>query len=282
MAEARRNWIKWFVGAALCWASAWWFAHSRTRSILLRSFRSKSNRLHRARLPAGSPICIRLRWRAFSVVLRNQATGAEVHAITAKNGAFRFASLDAGEYTLEADAPQLGHGRLEGILVTGGAEARVQAAMRFEAPSPALVEAATPNPIAAPPLASDLPVTTPAPTVPIRWPMTCRHAHRCRLGACCPTAAVAPSSPPVAPIRRSTPSARLSPHPSLWSRCGHAVHTLRVPDTVRSQRSPLFGETAIFRDSAGNQRSLAAKSSSLNVAARDPRSRPTAERQNRI
>jgi hypothetical protein len=84
------------------------------------------------------------------VALRNQVTGAEVHAITAKNGAFRFATLQAGEYTLEADAPQLGHGELEGIVVTGGMEARVQAAMHFEPPAPEVVEAATPGEIAAP------------------------------------------------------------------------------------------------------------------------------------
>ena len=84
------------------------------------------------------------------VVLHNQATGAEVRAVTAKNGGFRFAELEAGEYSLEADEPQLGHGRLEGILVTGGMEARVQAAMQFEAPAPELIEAATTGKIASP------------------------------------------------------------------------------------------------------------------------------------
>ena len=88
------------------------------------------------------------------VVLHNQATGAEVRAVTAKNGGFRIAELDAGEYTLEADEPQLGHGRLEGILVTGGMEARVQAAMHFEPPAPNLVEAAAPGEIATPPRAA--------------------------------------------------------------------------------------------------------------------------------
>ena len=71
-----------------------------------------------------------------AVVLHNQATGAEVRAVTGKNGGFRFAGLEAGEYSLEADEPLLGHGRLEGILVTGGMEARVQAAMQFEAAAP--------------------------------------------------------------------------------------------------------------------------------------------------
>jgi hypothetical protein len=63
---------------------------------------------------------------------RNQATGAEMRTVTARNGVYRFAGLDAGEYTLEAASPQLGQGRLEGVLVTAGHEARLQAAMQFE------------------------------------------------------------------------------------------------------------------------------------------------------
>jgi len=92
-----------------------------------------------------------------SVILHNQATGAEVRAVTGKNGSFRIAELEAGEYTLEADEPQLGHGRLEGILVTGGTEARVQAAMHFEAaaaefhPKGLVEAAAAPGEIAVPP-----------------------------------------------------------------------------------------------------------------------------------
>jgi hypothetical protein len=92
-----------------------------------------------------------------SVILRNQATGAEVRLVTGKNGGFRLARLQAGEYTLEADEPQLGHGRLEGILVTGGMEARVQAALRFEPAAPEIrptelaEAAAAPSGIAVPP-----------------------------------------------------------------------------------------------------------------------------------
>jgi hypothetical protein len=87
-----------------------------------------------------------------SIFLRNQSTGAEVRAITARNGAFRFASLEAGEYTLDADSVQLGHGRLEGILVTGGVESRIQAALNFEPVAPVLLEATAPIQIAAPPM----------------------------------------------------------------------------------------------------------------------------------
>jgi hypothetical protein len=128
-----------------------------------------------------------------SIVLRNQATGAEIHTTTAKNGAFRFASVDAGEYTLEADAVGLGHGRLEGILVTGGIEARVQAAMQFEptppglVAAPALLEAAAPTPIIAPPAApANMPLTASVPRVPAP-----------SLAPSTPTGA--PSKPPAAP-----------------------------------------------------------------------------------
>jgi hypothetical protein len=70
------------------------------------------------------------------LIVRNQATGAEMRATTAKNGSYRFNGLDAGEYTLQAVSPELGQGRLEAIEVIAGHEARVQAAMEFE-PLPA-------------------------------------------------------------------------------------------------------------------------------------------------
>jgi hypothetical protein len=105
-----------------------------------------------------------------SVILRNQATGAEVRVVTGKNGGFRLARLEAGEYTLEADEPQLGHGRLEGILVTGGMEARVQAALQFEPPAPELrptelaEAAAAPSGIAVPRTAATTFPSSPAAT----------------------------------------------------------------------------------------------------------------------
>jgi hypothetical protein len=75
-----------------------------------------------------------------TVVLRNQATGAEAaRATTTKNGAYRFIGLVPGEYTLDADSARLGYSRLEGIVVNAGHEARVQTAMAFEPlPSPIL------------------------------------------------------------------------------------------------------------------------------------------------
>jgi hypothetical protein len=77
-----------------------------------------------------------------TVVVRNEATGAEARTNTSKNGSYRLSGLAAGEYTLEAESPQLGRGRLEGIHVAGGGyEARVEAAMEFE-PAPAYEPAA--------------------------------------------------------------------------------------------------------------------------------------------
>jgi hypothetical protein len=73
---------------------------------------------------------------AVAVVLRNQASGAEARTTTAKNGSYRFTDLQPGEYTLEAESPQMGRGRVEDIVVDAGHEARVQTAMEFE-PLPA-------------------------------------------------------------------------------------------------------------------------------------------------
>jgi hypothetical protein len=78
-----------------------------------------------------------------TVVVRNEATGAEARATTARNGSYRFTGLDAGEYTLEAESAQLGRGRLEGIFVAAGHEARVQTAIQFELPQDNSIQAAS-------------------------------------------------------------------------------------------------------------------------------------------
>ena len=78
-----------------------------------------------------------------SVILHNTATGAETHSMTTKNGGYRFAGVLAGEYVLEADSPSLGCGRLEGIVVSAGHEARVQTAIELQKP---LVSARRPAP----------------------------------------------------------------------------------------------------------------------------------------
>ncbi|MGA2674303.1 MAG: carboxypeptidase regulatory-like domain-containing protein [Terracidiphilus sp.] len=76
-----------------------------------------------------------------SVTVRNQATGAETRTTTARNGTYKLSGLNAGEYTLEAESPQLGHGRLEGIFVSAGHEARLQTAMQFEISPPKPIQA---------------------------------------------------------------------------------------------------------------------------------------------
>jgi hypothetical protein len=77
-----------------------------------------------------------------TVILRNQETGSETRTTTAKNGAYRFTSLGAGEYTLEAESPKLGQAHVDGIIVSAGHEARVLAAMQFLLPTPKPIQAA--------------------------------------------------------------------------------------------------------------------------------------------
>ncbi len=82
-----------------------------------------------------------------AVILRNGSTGAETRTITADNGSYRFAALDAGEYTLAAESAQLGRGQLEGVMISAGHEARVQAAIDLEPgtqSAPALATSAGP------------------------------------------------------------------------------------------------------------------------------------------
>ncbi|HEX8712210.1 MAG TPA: carboxypeptidase regulatory-like domain-containing protein [Terracidiphilus sp.] len=69
-----------------------------------------------------------------TVVLRNEATGAEVRATTARNGAYRFADLAPGEYSLTAETATRGRGRLEGIEIGAGAQARIETAVRLDLP----------------------------------------------------------------------------------------------------------------------------------------------------
>jgi hypothetical protein len=76
------------------------------------------------------------------VVLRNTRTGAEARTVTQKNGSYRFTGLPAGEYTLIARSERFGQGSLEGIFVSPGAEARVQAAMDLTLPTSQAPEAA--------------------------------------------------------------------------------------------------------------------------------------------
>ena len=67
-----------------------------------------------------------------TVILRNQATGAEARTTTGRNGSYRFAGIEPGSYSLEAESGEKGRGRVEDIEVPSGHETRVQAAMSFE------------------------------------------------------------------------------------------------------------------------------------------------------
>ncbi len=123
MAEAVRNWTKLLaIAAVLTGAATAVFAQSAGTGSLA----GKLTDLH-SRPLAG-----------VTVIVRNQATGAEARASTAKNGAYRFNGLSAGEYTLRAESPLLGQGQVEDIQVDAGQEARVQAAvdLRISAPEP--------------------------------------------------------------------------------------------------------------------------------------------------
>jgi len=71
-----------------------------------------------------------------AIVIRNQVTGVESNTTTEKNGTFQFIALNPGEYTLEAASPALGLGRIEGVVVDAGREARVQTALEFAFPPP--------------------------------------------------------------------------------------------------------------------------------------------------
>ena len=168
-----------------------------------------------------------------SVVLRNRATGVEVHATTGKNGAFRFASLDAGSYTLDADAAQFGHGRLEEILVTGGVESRLQAAMNFEPAPPALLEAsAAPPQIVRPP-------APPAAVLPIIAPFTVSLPPAQSQSLAPIAARVAPIAPLA--LRRSMPStsspqivAAIADEPLIRI----PLSEFAIPDAVRPSTQP--------------------------------------------
>jgi hypothetical protein len=124
MAGAKRSWTKALAVAVLCGFAGTGQVAALGQSPGSGAITGKLTDLHSAPLDG------------LTVVVRNEATGAEARTTTARNGSYRFAGLDAGEYTLEAESAQLGRGRVDGIFVAAGHEARVQTAIQFEA-SPA-------------------------------------------------------------------------------------------------------------------------------------------------
>jgi hypothetical protein len=69
------------------------------------------------------------------VMVKNLTTGATARVITGKNGSYRFSGLGPGEYSLEADAPELGKGAVDGIFISAGHATRVQAALIMQLPN---------------------------------------------------------------------------------------------------------------------------------------------------
>lgn len=70
------------------------------------------------------------------LVARNVETGAEVRTTTEDNGSYRFKDLAPGEYLLAADSTELGHGEVDGVLVTSGHMTRVVVALKMTLPPP--------------------------------------------------------------------------------------------------------------------------------------------------
>lgn len=85
------------------------------------------------------------------IVVRNTTTGFSAQTLTGKNGSYRLTGLEPGEYILDAESSELGHGQLEEIFISSGHEARVQAVLNMELPPPAPIRASL----------SDLTPTTP-------------------------------------------------------------------------------------------------------------------------
>jgi len=159
-----------------------------------------------------------------TVVLRNQSTGAETRTITAKDGVYRFSALGAGQYILEADSPQLGHAQLNGIQVSAGHEAHIQAAVQFDlAPSaPAhSVFLENPQPFQppqyhpAPTIAAALPLGQPIPTITATLSITLPTESPRLLPSFARLVPAPPLDPPPAQTALLTASLPPAPRPAL-------------------------------------------------------------------
>jgi hypothetical protein len=141
------------------------------------------------------------------LLARNQETGAEASATTAKSGAYCFSALPAGSYTLTAENPLLGRGQLSDIPVRAGFEARVQAAMEF-----------TPAPVAPLRLASH---EIPTESAPLANALASMPVSRLPLAFHAPqtTVEAPPATVPMPPARLGTrlqTLARLQNLPAQW------------------------------------------------------------------
>ncbi|MGA9669409.1 MAG: carboxypeptidase-like regulatory domain-containing protein [Terracidiphilus sp.] len=137
MAEARRIW-SWALAALLMAAAAGVPLHGQTATRFSSAGSASTNNEIDENGGAIGSIAGRLTdlysapLGGATVVVRNEATGAERRTTTARNGSYRFAGLEAGEYSLEAESERLGSGHLDGIVVAAGHEARVQTAIDLQ------------------------------------------------------------------------------------------------------------------------------------------------------
>ncbi|HEY1894634.1 MAG TPA: carboxypeptidase-like regulatory domain-containing protein [Terracidiphilus sp.] len=139
-AAQRRRWGRTFAGVfMLAAAGAVVLTQSLAQSPARGSLSGKLTDLHSKPLEGAS------------LVLRNAATGAEVRTTSTKNGSYRFIGLEPGEYSLEAANPELGWGQLQGIFISAGHEARIQAAVELErGPLESVARRGPPPPMVAP------------------------------------------------------------------------------------------------------------------------------------
>lgn len=180
-----------------------------------------------------------------TLVLRNNATGAQMRTITAKNGVYRFTGLNAGEYSLEAENAQLGRGRVDDIEILAGREARVQAAMAFEPAPSAVVLAAAPvapvNTGSKPDVRPQMTLATVAPDVQLpavplrREPLTVKPAPATVAIEPKPNLqiAVEPVEPdlrlPAEPLRQEIVRSRSAPETARRAAPGRGAHRSRQP-----------------------------------------------------
>jgi hypothetical protein len=135
-----------------------------------------------------------------TVVVRNRATGAETRTVTARDGGYRFESLEAGQYSLEADSPKLGRGTLDDIRVSAGHLARVQAAMQFELAPPVAARAMFVRDPAAKPAVNAIPPQKLVAASPAAQPLPLTQRQPLKTETPVLAASIGPIAPPVASL----------------------------------------------------------------------------------
>jgi hypothetical protein len=140
-----------------------------------------------------------------SIVLRNAATGAEMRTSSSRNGGFRFASLDAGEYILTAESAH-GRGEFAGVVVWAGNDSRLHAAINL---APETLEAETPKPETPEPQTPSAPAVATslaAPAIPARAITAPATIETKAIVASDAVAVAVPSALPALPASNPAPS----------------------------------------------------------------------------